>query len=501
MWRDLGITEQEWAATPQAVRTVLLALQQQVRLMAIRFTAYEKQLASLHEQVASIDNLKAEIAELRERLGQNSSNSSKPPSSDPPSYKSPPEREPKGRRRGGQPGHQGSTRKMLLAEAVDTVVELRPARCRRCGRKLRGDDSQPERHQVSEVPPVKVKVTEYRRHALGCVDCGVVTRADWPTEMPRTATGPRAQAIVGYLTGRLGASHRDVVEVMQVLYGLTLSTGSVSSIQRQVSHALRAPVEQACDFVRQQKAQHVDETGWRECGQLKWLWVNATSDVTTFEVLSGRGSDEARQMINSEAKGIVTTDRYWSYNWLPVRRRQVCWAHLARDFQAMVERSGESQPLGEALLKQVKQLFKWWHKARDSDLSRNRLEALMRSVRQKVRKLLQAGTRCEHKKTRRTCSNILKVERSLWTFVRVEGVEPTNNTAERALRRAVLWRRKSFGTQSENGSRFVGRVLTAVQTLWQQGRDVLEYLCGVCRSALSGEVCEGLIPRLSHPPT
>jgi transposase len=167
----------------------------------------------------------------------------------------------------------------------------------------------------------------------------------------------------------------------------------------------------------------------------------------------------------------------------------------------MVERSGESQPLGEALLKQVKQLFKWWHKARDSDLSRNRLEALMRSVRQKVRKLLQAGTRCEHKKTRRTCSNILKVERSLWTFVRVEGVEPTNNTAERALRRAVLWRRKSFGTQSENGSRFVGRVLTAVQTLWQQGRDVLEYLCGVCRSALSGEVCEGLIPRLSHPPT
>jgi transposase len=287
---------------------------------------------------------------------------------------------------------------------------------------------------------------------------------------------------------------------MAVLYGLTLSTGSVSAIQRQVSHALRAPVERACDFVRQQKAQHVDETGWRECGQLKWLWVNATRDVTTFEVLSGRGSDEARQMINSEAKGIVTTDRYWSYNWLPSRRRQVCWAHLARDFQAMVERSGESQQLGEALLKQVKQLFKWWHKARDGDLSRERLEALMRSVRQKVRKLLQAGTGSEHKKTRRTCSNILKVERSLWTFVRVEGVEPTNNMAERALRRAVLWRRKSFGTQSESGSRFVGRVLTAVQTLRQQGREVLEYLCGVCRSALSGEVCEGLIPRLSRTP-
>jgi transposase len=500
MWRDLGITEQEWAATPQAVRTVLLALQQQVRLMGIRFNAYEKQIASLREQVASIDDLKAEIAELKECLGQNSSNSSKPPSSDPPSYKPKPPREPKGRGRGGQPGHQGSTRQMLRAEEVDTAVELRPTRCRRCGRRLHGDDPQPERHQVSEVPPVKVEVTEYRRHALGCVACGVVTRADWPTEMPRTAVGPRAQAIVGYLTGRLCASHRDVVEALAVLYGLTLSTGSVSSIQRQVSHALRAPVERARNFVWQQKVQHVDETGWRECGQLKWLWVNATADVTTFEVLTGRGSDEARQMIDSEAKGVVTTDRYGSYNWLPVRRRQVCWAHLARDFQAMVERSGESQSLGEALLKQVKQLFKWWHKARDGDLSRERLKALMRPVRQKVKKILQAGTESGHKKTRRTCSNILKVERSLWTFVRVEGVEPTNNTAERALRRAVLWRRKSFGTQSESGSRFVGRILTAVQTLRQQGRDVLEYLSGVCRSALSGEVCEELIPRLSRTP-
>jgi hypothetical protein len=348
MWRDPGITEQQWAAPPQAVRTLLLALQQQVRLMGIRFNADEKQIASLREQVASIDDLKAEINELKEPLGQNSNNSSKPPSSDPPSYKSQPEREPEGRKRGGPPDHQGSTRKMLPAEEVDTVVELRPARCRRCGRRLHGDDPQPERHQVSEVPPVKVEVTGYRRHALGCVVCG---------------------------------------------------------------------------------------------------------------------------------------------------------AHLARDFQALVECSGESQSLGEALLKQVKQLFKWWHKARDGDLSRQRLEALMRCVRQKVKKLLQAGTEAEDKKTRRTCSKMLKVERSLWTLVRREGVEPTNNTAERALRRAVLWRRKSFGTQSESGSGFVGRVLTAVESLRQQGRDVPEYLCGVCRSALSGEVCEGLIPRLSRTPT
>jgi transposase len=501
MWRDLGISEQDWKATPPAVRTALLALGQQVRLMGIRFSAYEKQLASLREQVATVDDLKAEIAELRERLGQNSSNSSKPPSSDPSSYKSSPRREPKGRKRGGQPGHQGSTRRLLPAEEVDHLVELKPAACAGCGRKLRGADPAPERRQVSEVPLVRAEVIEYRRHGLRRAACGALTRAEWPARVTGTSFGPRTQAVVGYLTGRLGASHRDVREAMAVLYGLEMSTGSVSSIQRQVSAALAAPVAEAARFARQQVAQHVDETGWRECGLRKWLWVNATREVTAFEVLDARSAEAARQVISAEAQGVVTTDRYCSYNWLPHRRRQVCWAHLRRDFQAMVERGGESGAIGQALLKQSQRLFRLWHKARDGDLSREPLAARMKSVRRKVKKLLQAGAGCGHKKTRRTCASILAVERSLWTFLRVEGVEPTNNVAERALRRAVLWRRKSFGTQSAEGSGFVGRVLTAVASLRQQGRDVLAYLAGVCRAAINGEACEGLTPTLSPRPT
>jgi transposase len=496
MWRDLGISERDWKATPPAVRSALLALQQQVRLMGIRFTAYEKQLADLREQVTQVDDLKAEITELRERLGQNSSNSSKPPSSDPPSYKPKPPREPKGRKRGGQPGHQGGARRLLPAAEVDHLIELKPAACTGCGRKLRGGDPQPERRQVSEVPPVRVEVTEYRRHALRCPGCGALTRADWPAGVSGTSFGSRAQAIVGYLTGRLGASHRDVTEAVSVLYGLSMSTGSVSAIQRHVSEAIAEPVEEARRFASRQVAQHVDETGWRERGRLKWLWVNATSDVTAFVVLDARSTEAAKRVISPEADGVVTTDRYWSYNWLPGRRRQVCWAHLRRDFQAMVERGGESALTGRALLEESKRLFKLWHKARDGDLSRERLAALLKSVRQRVKKSLQAGARCGQQKTRRTCSNILKVERSLWTFVRVEGVEPTNNEAERALRRAVLWRRKSFGTQSEGGSRFVGRILTVVASLRQQGRDVLGFLTEVCRGALNGEVREQLIPAL-----
>jgi transposase len=501
MWRDLGISEQDWAATPLSVRTALLALEQQVRLMGIRFTAYEKQLASLREQVTQVDDLKAEVAELRERLGQNSSNSSRPPSSDPPSYKPQPRRAPKGRKRGGQPRHHGSTRKLLPAAEVDHLVELKPVACAGCGRRLRGSDSHPERHQVSELPPVRPEVTEYRRHALRCAACGALTRADWPAGVTGTSFGPRAQAVVGYLTGRLGASHRDVTEAMSVLYGLTLATGSVSAIQRQVSHALAAPAAEAGRFARQQVAQHVDETGWRECGRMKWLWVNATKDVTAFEVQEARSAVAARQVIDPEGQAIITTDRYGCYNWLSDRRRQVCWAHLERDFQAMVERGGESEEIGQALLKQSRRLFGLWHKARDGDLPRGRLAALLKPVRRKVKKLLQAGAGCGHEKTRHTCANILKVERCLWTFARVEGVEPTNNAAERALRRAVLWRRKSFGTQSAEGSRFVGRVLTAVASLRQQGRDVLEYLAGVCRAVLDGEAREGLIPKLLHTTT
>ena len=357
MWRDLGITKRDWERTPPAVRTAVLPLQHQVRLMGIRFKAYEKQVADLRQQVAQIDDLKAEIAELRERLGQNSTNSSRPPSSDPPSYKSKPPDEPKGRRRGAQPGHQGKARTLKPVEEVDQVVELKPVSCKQCGLRLGGEDEHPKRHQVWEVPRVEVEVTEYRRHSLTCLSCGTLTQAEWPAQMPRGAFGPRAQAIIGYLTGRLSASHRDVVEAMKVLYGLEVGTGSVAAMQRQVSEALSVPVDEAKRFVGQQKAQYVDETSWRETRQLKWLWVNATADVTTFTVLDGRSGGEAKRVINESAKGIIATDRYWAYNWLPARRRQICWAHLARDFQAMVERSGASAVTGHALLKQVKRLF------------------------------------------------------------------------------------------------------------------------------------------------
>ena len=388
-------------------------------------------------------------------------------------------------------GHPGRGRSLKPAEEVDRVVDLRPERCARCGRRLRGDDSQPKRHQVTEIPPARSEVIEYRRHTLGCERCGAKTVAAWGEEVPEGSFGARLQATVAYLTGRLGLSHRDCLEALDVLHGVRMSLGTVSAIQRRVSQAVAAPVTTAQEFVRRQGVNHVDETGWKEQGRLSWLWVNATAQVTTFQVAARRDAATARTVIGVATGGIVTTDRYLGYSWLATARRQVCWAHLKRDFQAIAERAGDAKEIGEALLAQTKEVFRLWHELREGTISRRKFQRLIAPVQQRVTELLDAGSECRSRKTRGTCRQIRAVEAALWTFVRVRGVEPTNNFAERALRRAVLWRRKSFGTQSEAGSRFVERILSVVTTLRQQGREVLEYLTAACASALgeSGPVC------------
>jgi transposase len=339
MWRGPGILKEEWQLTPQAVQVVLACLHHQFHALKIRCAAYEQQLAIMRQQAIQIEDLQAKVAELRERLSQNSRNSSLPPSSDQLSHQRKVAKRTTGRKRGAQVGH----RRRLRPEAeIDHIVELRPVSCVQCGQLLMGHDPLPERHQVSEIPPAKAEVTEYRRHILCCLACGAKNRAQWPKQMPKGSFGPRAQAIISYLTGRLGVSHRDTAEVLEVLHGLRMSPGGVSAMQQRVSRALAEPVAAAQQFVQQQQSQYVDETGWQQSGQQKWLWVNATRDVTVFKVLPGRRTRDAQEIISKSARGVVTTDRYGAYNWLRERRRQLCWAHLQRNFQAMTERGGDS---------------------------------------------------------------------------------------------------------------------------------------------------------------
>jgi transposase len=471
------ISAEDWEATPVAVQDLVLSLS------------------------AAVQQLTHRMANLEERQRQTSRNSSKPPSSDPPSAAPRAPRTPSGRKRGGQKGHKGHGRKLKSVAEVTRIVDVKPVCCTGCGALLLGEDAHPVRHQVTELPRIEPEVVGYRQHTISCLVCGTETTSDWPADMPTGGFGPRVEATVGYLAGRMGMSQRDVQEAMSALFHTDMALGSVSTLEQHVSAALNQPVEKAHTYVQQQPAIHADETSWRESNNRCWLWIGATALVTVFLVLATRGAASAQELLGHTFQGIVGSDRWSGYNWLPVLQRQLCWAHLKRDFQAFVDRGGASARLGEALLEQVKTMFELWHQLRDGVLTRVEFRQRMEPILKAVGDLLREGTTLTHDKTRRTCENILKLEPALWTFVLVEGVEPTNNSAERPLRRAVLWRRRSFGTQSEAGSLFVARVLTAVTTLRQQKRDVLDYLTEACAAAMRNDTPPSLLPSLKvvHP--
>lgn len=469
-----GLGTVDWSETPQAVRILVLALQQQVVMLTERVSA------------------------LEERMRKSSRNSSQPPSSDPPSVPVQGKGMRSVRKQGGQRGHRGHGRLLLPPEQVDQIVDAAPPACGRCGQRLLGMDPQPVRHQVTEVPQVRPTVTEYRRHTLRCPDCGAVTRADWPAGMPSGSFGPRVAATVAYLTGRCGVSQREAQEILATLCQVEVGLGSIAALEQQVSAALGAAVAEAQAVVREQPVANVDETSWTEQTRRCWLWVAVTALVTVFQVRPSRGSTSAKELLGATYAGIVGSDRWSGYTWVATTQRQVCWAHLVRDFTAVAERGGASKALGTACLDLADRLFARWYQLRDGTLDRATFTLLAAPLQAELHALLTTGLAIRQTKTRHLCENLLKIEPALWTFVTVRGVEPTNNSAERALRRAVLWRRRSFGTQSAAGSRFVERVLTAVCTLRQQERAVLDYLTDATHAATEGRPIPSLLPTPAH---
>ena len=453
-----------------------------------------RQIAAL---IAQVNTLTAKLAELDEKLRKSSRNSSKPPSSDGP--KAPP-RAPKtstGRKPGGQEGHEKHDRPLVPSDKVNKRVVLRPKQCRGCGQGLVGVDHSPHRHQVFEVPRVEPIVTEYELHSLEC-DCGVTTRAELPAEVPSGAFGPSVTATVAVLMGVYRLSKRAVPELMRDLFGLPMSVGAVIGCQQMASAALEAPVDEAKAAVLDAPVKYADETGWREARRRAFLWTVVTAKLTIFMVHARRNADAARALLG-RASGVLVSDRHGAYNWWSTLMHQFCWSHLKRDFQAITERGHRSSVIGAALLEDVDRMFMWWHRVRDGTLSRATFRVYMRDVQRRVEDLLEQGAACPHLKTSKTCANLLKHAEALWTFVRVEGVEPTNNGAERAVRHAVLWRKSSYGTHSEAGSRFVERILTTHATLRQQQRNVVEFVRLACSAKLRGRDAPSLLPIASQP--
>jgi transposase len=376
-------------------------------------------------------------------------------------------------------------------EQLKQSIPVRPPACRKCGEALSGEDPHPRRHQVAEIPPVQAEVTEYRLHRLTCTACGTRTCASLPAGVPTGAFGPRLQALLAVLAGGYRLGKRPIRQLAHDLFGLSISTGMVAKLEQSTAEALQRPVAELEGHVRTQHA-NVDETSWREARHRAWLWVVVTPMATVFHIAATRCGKVARAMLGSAYRRVVTSDRWKSYNGF--RRRQFCWSHLRRDFQAMIDRQNSGTAVGKKLLGQSDRMFEWWHRVRDGTLSRPSFQVYTSGLRAEVREALNQGAGCGCHKTAATCRDLIANEPKLWTFVWHEAVEPTNNAAERALRHAVLWRRSSGGTDSQRGSRFVERILSVRETCRQQGRRVLAFITDCCRVALEGTQPDSLLP-------
>ncbi len=452
-------------------------------------------IAALQQQVAALER---RARDLEARLGCNSSNSSLPPSANPPQAPPPVRKQPTGRKPGAQPGHDAHLRQRLpAARLTEPTVHYLPARCEVCHGDLPAApgaaDPAPRWHQVVELPEVPVQVTEYQAHGRTCANCGHVTWAPLPPAICAHGCGPRLTAMMAFLSGALHTSKRGIEEFVETVLRVPIALGTISNLEQEMSAALASAHAEAQQAVQQAAAKNVDETGWKRAGTRCWLWGAATAWVACFIIAPTRGAAGLAALLGPKIKGIISSDRWSVYGQLKLGVRQLCWAHLKRDFQKLVEWGGTAQEYGALGLAAVGILFEEWHLFRGGG-SRAALQRELEPLRAVVRSWLEEGAHCSDAKAATLCGNLLAVEPALWTFLYKNHVEPTNNHMERLLRSGVLWRKNAFGCQSASGCRYVERILTVVQTLRLQKRPVLEFLYQSLVSHRSGHPAPRLLP-------
>ena len=430
-------------------------------------------LARCQELIAELraDNLRLrqQLCVLEERLALDSRNSSKPPSSDGPGRGKRPRRRVSGRRRGAQKGHPGAFRALLPEAEVDRIVECAPAEVCDCGGAVQAD-AQAVRHQVFDVPAVRARVEEYRLHAGRCTACGKPHRARLPAGVPSGQIGPRALALIGVLATRYHLTQGKVRDLLAQVLGVDFSLGAVSQAHGKLARALYVPVHEAARRLAESAVVHMDETRYpREGTSGNWAWAMVAPAGAVFSVLPSRARYVLDDLIGHAPSGIVVSDRYAVYSHIDASRRQLCWAHLLRDFTRIADRAGEAGRIGGWLLACGAVVFRW----REQDRPAQAFEPLKRRVQ---RTLEQGARQTACRRTAATCANLLRSWPSLWTFLHHPQVPPTNNDAERALRPLVLKRKISGPTRSRRGDDFLGRGFSVVETCRRQGRDALDYL-------------------------
>jgi len=464
------------------------------RLLAEKAAELAEQAAELVELRVLVMELRKENAQLIEKLGENSGNSNKPPSSDGPGGskrrsgqdKKAKKRCKKGKKRGGQPGHPGASRALVPAEKVTYIEDIFPSRCENCQANLpEVADPKAKRYQVVEVPPFEPEVTEYRRHGVRC-RCGYTTRVPFAeSDIPRSAFGQRLTGLVTLLTGVYHVSRRKTAKLLLDICGVRISLGSISALEERMSVALEPAVAEAWTEVQNASVKHTDGTSWLQDGQMRSLWTLASKAATVFKIVPSSSRKVLRPLFGA-LRGILVSDRakalgFWAMKW-----RQVCWAHLLRKFVSFSERAGPAGRLGRTLVDYTGLLFTYWHDYKDGKLDGRKFRAWMEPVRMQLEALLDQAVKAQVAGLSGSCADILAHREALWTFVDHDGVEPTNNHAEREIRAFVLWRKRSFGTRSERGNRYAERVMTAAHTARKQNKDLLAFFTACAEAEQAG---------------
>ncbi len=478
----------------------LEALERVVAMQAAIIALRDAEIARLNDviraqneiiriQAETIKTLNEKVAKLEARLNTNSSNSSKPPSTDPP-WKTPKIRlnGVKGKK-GAQQGHTGVAREMVSIEEVDDIVECKPVETCACGGAIELEESPCERKQVFELPRIEPHITEFQIFNGCCSQCSAKHRGSLPVGTPSGMLGPNALATVGLLTGKFHLSKRDVEELFCDYFGLSICVGTVCNAEQQVSVALKSPYEEVAAVIKEEPILAADETGHKVAGKRAWIWILLSSTLAVFFAKASRSKKVAQEILGENFSGILLSDRYNAYLW--VSRRQLCWAHLIRDFKKLVDAGGLAADFANPVLEHVKKLFSLWHKFKDGEITRLQLQVETMPICLEIERRLELGKTVPLAEA--LCKSLSELKASLWTFILNEGVEPTNNDAERTVRKWVIWRKTSFGTQTDKGNQFVERILTVVATCKRQNRNVYDYLLRAMTDHLHGRPVQSLL--------
>ena len=448
--------------------------------------------ASNAELTAKVEALTKQVELLTELLNRNSKNSHLPPSSDGPGSGSREARAARNKRkaerkRGGQKGHRGSHRELLPADRVDTFVDLFPEVCLGCARSLPHTlDAAACRYQQLDLRDHRPHLTEWRRHEVQCKHCGAWTRSAYDsTKIPNSAFGPCLTATVALLTGAYHLSRRKTLRLLSELFGIAVSLGAISAMEQRASIALASAYEEALREVQYAGVKHSDATTWTRAGKLMSLWTMASVAATVYRIFAD-GCRETILPMFGPRLGFLVSDRATVFGFWAMALRQVCHAHLLRKYVAFSERDGPAGCIGLELLELTSLLFEYWHGFKEGHLTRQELQFWMRPVQRDIERALERGAAADIERLSGSCADILAHREALWTFVEHDGVEPTNNHGELELRDFVLWRKRSFGSQSERGERFAERVMTAVRTARKLGKDVLDFLVRTVKAHVHG---------------